>query len=79
MGWSTLENGSLLSVAEEHGFDVFITADKNLKYQQNLVGRSLSVIVLSTTSWPRIKKSDELVIRAVEEIIHGGFVEIEIP
>jgi len=65
MGWSTLENGNLLGAAEEQGFDVFITADKNLKYQQNLAGRSLAIIVLSTTSWPRIKNSVVTVTSAV--------------
>ncbi len=79
MGWSTLENGNLLSTAEEQGFDLFITADRNLKYQQNLAGRSLSIIVLSTTSWPRIKNSASKVISAVDEIVNGGFIEIEIP
>ena len=79
MGWSTLENGNLLSTAEEHGFDLFITADRNLKYQQNLARPSLSIIVLSTTSWPRIKNSASKVISAVDEIVNGGFIEIEIP
>jgi len=55
-GWSTLRNGKLLSLAENEGFDVFVTTDTNLKYQQNLSSRRIAIIVLSTTSWPRIRR-----------------------
>ena len=55
LGWATLENGELLTEAEDKGFDILLTTDKNLKYQQNLSNRSIGIIVLSTTSWPRIK------------------------
>jgi hypothetical protein len=51
LGWSTLQNGALIAAAEAEGFEVFLLTDKNLKYQQNLGGRSLAVVVLSTTSW----------------------------
>jgi len=56
LGWGTLQNGTLIVVAKAEGFDVFPATDKNLKYQQNLAGRRLAVIVLSTTSWPRIRR-----------------------
>ena len=79
MGWSTLENGNLLNAAEKNEFDLFISADKNLKHQQNLSERSISVLVLSTTSWPRIKNSISLVIDAVNIASPGVFVEIPIP
>ena len=52
-GWATLKNGELLAAAEEFKFEVFITTDKNLRYQQNLVSRSISIIVLSSTSWSK--------------------------
>ena len=48
MGWSTLENGDLLREAEGQ-FDVFVTTDQNLRYQQNLTGRRLAILVLPTT------------------------------
>jgi len=48
--WSTLENGELLAAAEEESFEVFVTTDTNLKYQQNLSNRKISIVVLSTTS-----------------------------
>jgi hypothetical protein len=53
-GWSTLSNGDLIAAAEA-SFDVLVTTDQNLSYQQNLNERKLAIIVLATTSWPRIK------------------------
>ena len=55
LGWSNLENGALLAAAED-SFDLLITTDQQLRYQQNLAGRKLSVLVLMTTSWPRMKE-----------------------
>jgi len=52
-GWGRLENGSLLQAAEA-AFDAFITTDQNLRHQQNLGGRRLAILVLPTTSWPKI-------------------------
>jgi len=53
LGWSTLRNGELLARAEEQ-FDVLVTTDRNLRFQQNLAERKLAVVVLPTTSWPRL-------------------------
>jgi hypothetical protein len=53
-GWHDLKNGDLLARAEAEGFDALITMDQNLRYQQNLAGRRIGVVVLMTTSWPRI-------------------------
>ena len=47
-GWSSLKNGELIAAAESAGFEVFVTTDKNLKYQQNFVGRSMAIVVLLT-------------------------------
>ena len=52
-GWDTLSNGDLLAEAERAGFDVLLTADKNMRYQQNLTGRRIALVVLSTPQWPR--------------------------
>jgi len=54
-GWDTLSNGDLLAEAERAGFDVFLTADKNIQYQQNLAGRRIAVVVLSIPQWPLVK------------------------
>ncbi len=78
-GWSTLKNGELLGVAEANGFQVLITTDKKLKYQQNLATRDIAIVVLSTTSWPRIRASAEIIYAAVDASMRGGYTEISIP
>jgi hypothetical protein len=57
MGWAELANGELLTVAETAGFAVMITGDKNLSYQQNLQGRELALVVLSTNDWNVLKQN----------------------
>lgn len=77
-GWSDLENGDLIREAEAKGFEVMITTDQNLKYQQNLTGRKLAILVLSTTSWPRIQKHQQNVIEAVSKLQPGDYKELQI-
>lgn len=77
-GWSGLQSGALIAAAEAAGFEVLVTTDKNLKYQQNLVTRTLSIVVLLTTSWPRIQGSLPAVLAAVESAGVGGYVEVPI-
>ena len=80
LGWSTLKNGELLQCAEQEGFEVLMTTDHNLKYQQNLESRRIAIIVLSTTSWPRIRAAMAQVIVAVEAVMAGNkYVEVSIP
>ena len=78
-GWSNLSNGELLRVAEAEGFEVLLTADSNLRYQQDLAGRRIAIVVLSTPSWPRIQRSPMLVVRAVASATPGSFSEVAIP
>ncbi|HEX3129336.1 MAG TPA: DUF5615 family PIN-like protein [Thermoanaerobaculia bacterium] len=78
MGWSALRNGELLKAAEE-SFEVFITTDRNLRYQQNLEGRRLAVLVLPTTSWPRIQAHASAVVEAVNRLRPGDFCELAFP
>ena len=66
LGWSTLKNGELLAAAEGNGFEVFVTTDTNLAYQQNLSNRKIAIVVLSTTSWPRIQKSVAAIVIAID-------------
>ena len=75
MGWATLSNGDLLAAAET-SFDVFITTDQNLRYQQNFGGRRLAVLVLPTTSWPEIQKHTNKIAATVAALKHGNFVEL---
>ena len=78
-GWSTLKNGELLAAAENEGFDVLVTTDRNLRYQQNLSGRRLAIVVLGSTSWPRIRREIAAVIRAVDGATEGSYMEVPIP
>ena len=78
-GWSTLRNGALLQAAEDAGFDVMITTDQNLQYQQNLSVRRIAIIVLSTTSWPRIRAATDAISNAVARCVTERFIEISIP
>ena len=66
LGWSTLKNGELLAAAESNGFEVFVTTDTNLAYQQNLSKRKIAIVVLITTNWPRIQKSVAAIVRAID-------------
>jgi glutamate racemase len=79
LGWSTLKNGELLRFAEENGFEVLVTTDTNLRYQQNLATRRIAVVVLSTTSWPRIRVVVERVASAVNAAGVGSYIEVSIP
>jgi len=70
-GWATLKNGALLDAAEYAQYDVLITTDQNLRYQQNLTGRQLALVVLQFTSWPRIR-TQVAAIQAVLDTIMPG-------
>ena len=54
-GWDKLKNGESLAVAEGAGFDVLLTTDKNMRYQQNLAGRNIAVVALSSVEWDILK------------------------
>ncbi len=78
-GWSGLKNGALLDAAEKAGFDLFITADQQLSYQQNLTGRTIAVVVLSTNNWSFIKAHVPEITAAVDAATPGSYAEVEIP
>jgi hypothetical protein len=78
LGWSTLQNGALIAAAESHGFEVLLTTDKNLKHQQNLAGRGLAVVVLSTTSWPRIQVATTKILEALRAAAAGSYIEVSV-
>ena len=78
-GWAGLSNGDLLARAEAEGFAALITTDQNLRYQQNLVGRKIAVVVLMTTSWPRIRVEVAWVAQALDNLRPGGYEEIAFP
>ena len=76
LGWSTIENGELIIKAELMGFDVFVTTDKNLKYQQNLTERRLAIAVLPTTNWPKLQKHVDQIVKEIQCIAVGDFIEV---
>ena len=78
-GWDKLTNGELLSSAEAAGFDVLLTTDRNLAYQQNLTCRKLAVVVLCKQQWPEVRPHVQLVVDAVRAAMPGRLTEIEIP
>lgn len=75
-GWDTFNNGELLQAAEEAGFDVLVTTDKNLRYQQNLADRKIAIVVLVTGQWPVLRKRVEPVITAVNTATPGSYIEV---
>jgi hypothetical protein len=78
-GWSTLRNGELLSAAEAAGFQVLLTTDTNLKYQQNLANRVIAIVVLGKARWPRIQPVVARVAAAVDAATPGSYTVVEIP
>jgi hypothetical protein len=78
-GWQTLKNGDLLVAAESAGFDVFITTDRSLQYQQNLAGRRLAILVLPTTDWRRIRNQVETVATGIAALTPGAYLELSFP
>src|SRR5215469_18304987 len=78
-GWDRLSNGDLLVEAERAGFEVLVTADKNMRYQQNLKGRRIALVVLGTPRWPALRVHVDLVAAAVNAATPGSYTEVEIP
>ena len=76
LGWATLKNGELLAAAESGGFEVLITTDTNLKYQQNLAERRIAIVVLCTTSWPRIQGYIDDVRSAIDRARGNAYIEV---
>lgn len=76
-GWSNLVNGQLLDAAEQASYDLLITTDQNLRHQQNLTGR-LAIIVLRSTSWPRIQRHVDAICDVVARMVAGAYEEIDL-
>ena len=77
-GWSNLSNGDLLKSAEDKGYQIFVTTDRNLRYQQNLSDRQMAIVVLLSTSWPKIRTQTDKVCGVINEIKLGDYAEISI-
>lgn len=78
MGWSSLTNGDLLDAAEAQ-FDVLVTTDQNLRYQQNLAGRRLAILVLPFASWPKLQGHVPNIVSAIDAMTPGQYLELALP
>jgi hypothetical protein len=78
-GWDSLKNGELLDAAEAAGFDVFVTTDRNIRYQQNVARRQIAIVILGKGRWRLIRKRLADIASTVAEATPGSVVEIEIP
>jgi hypothetical protein len=74
-----LENGELLDATEAAGFDVMVTSDQNIRYQQNLTGRKLALIVLGSNIWPVVRDHASAIAAKVDAATPGGYDFIEMP
>jgi hypothetical protein len=75
-----LENGALLTAADAASFDLLVTTDRRIRYQQNLSGRKIAIIVLvGTTKWSRIRLHFERILANVNAAAPGSYIEVEIP
>ena len=79
IGWHELKNGELLQQAEDAGYEMLLTSDKNLRYQQNLSGRRIAVLVLGNQQWPDVRLHLDRIVAAVNSATPGSYLEIEIP
>ncbi|HEY4950828.1 MAG TPA: hypothetical protein VIH88_10880 [Candidatus Acidoferrales bacterium] len=79
LGWDTPSNGELLRAAEEADFEVFLTTDKNIRYQQNLVNRAIAIVVLGNSRWPVVQRYVDRVVAAVSVAKPGTYLEVKIP
>ena len=77
-GWSGIRNGDLLQRAEAE-FDLFITSDQNIRYQQNLAGRRIAILELSTNDLRRIEAAPSLIENAINELQPNEFKQLTIP
>lgn len=77
-GWAGFKNGALLKLAEGQ-FDLFITTDQNILYQQNLARGHVPILQLSTNNLRRIQAAAALILAALEVLQPGEFRQIEIP
>jgi predicted nuclease of predicted toxin-antitoxin system len=76
-GWDRLQNGELLNAAEAEGFNVLVTTDKNMRYQQNLGSRKIAIVVLGKQQWLELGKYVQLVVSAINMSTPGAYLEIE--
>jgi hypothetical protein len=78
-GWEELENGELIEAAEQSGFEVIVTTDKNIRYQQNLRSRKIALVVLGHSQWPMVQLVTANIVAAVNAAEPGSYIEVDVP
>jgi hypothetical protein len=77
--WERISNGELLKLADGAGFDLLLTTDKNVRYQQNLADRKISIVVLGNSPWWLVRQHLDAIAAAVNAATPGSYTEVEIP
>jgi hypothetical protein len=78
-GWDRISNGELLNAAEAAGFDLLLTTDKRIRYQQNLTGRKIALVVLGNSTWRVVRLYLDRIALAVNMATPGSYTEVDIP
>jgi uncharacterized protein DUF5615 len=78
LGWQGLENGALLDAAEQAGFEVLLTCDQNIRYQQNLTSRKMALVILSSNHWPTLQRVAARIASAVDFVQTGQIVRVDV-
>jgi hypothetical protein len=78
LGWHRLENGALLDAAEQAGYEVLVTCDQNLRYQQNFTDRKLAVVILSTNHWPTLRPRAARIASVVDFMQRGQVIRVDV-
>ena len=77
-GWSDKDNGELLDVAQREGYEVLVTTDQSLSYQQNLAGRRIGIVVLLSTDWREVRLRTREIGEAIAAVGAGEVIEVPI-
>ncbi len=78
LGWQGLENGALLDAAEQAGFDVLLSCDQNVQYQQNFTGRKLALVTRSSNHWPTLRRIAARIATVVDFTRIGQIVKVDV-
>jgi hypothetical protein len=79
IGWHEMGNGELLQAAEQAGYDVLLSTDKNIQYQQNLACRKIALVILGNSQWPAVRLHLDKIAAAVDAATPGSYAEVDIP
>lgn len=78
LGWQGLEDGALLDATENAGFDLLLTCDQNVRYQQNFINRKLALVVLSSNHWSTLRRVAARIASAVDFVQTGQIVRVDV-